>query len=86
MEVYQYKPRGVCSTNIKLEIEDNKLIDIFVTGGCSGNLEGIRRLIKGMDLDTIILKLKGTKCGFKETSCPDQIAMAILEYKGEMVK
>ena len=86
MEVYNYKPRGVCSTNIKLEIENNHLVDIIVTGGCSGNLEGIRRLIKGMDLDNIVEKLKGTCCSTKQTSCPDQIASAILEYKGEFVK
>lgn len=86
MEVYNYKPNGVCSRNIKLVIDDNKLIDIEVLGGCNGNLQGIRSLIKGMELDTIKEKLSGIKCGFKQTSCPDQIAKAILEYQGELVK
>ena len=86
MEVYNYKPIGVCSRNIELQIENNKLVDIKVLGGCSGNLEGIRSLIKGMDLDMIIEKLNGVKCGFKNTSCPDQIAKAILEYQGAKVK
>ena len=86
MEVYNYKPKGVCSSNIKLVIDKNKLIDIEVMGGCNGNLQGIRSLIKGMELDTIKEKLSGIKCGFKNTSCPDQIAKAILEYQGELVK
>ena len=86
MEVYNYKPNGVCSRNIKLMIDDNKLIDIEVIGGCDGNLKGIRSLIKGMELDTIKEKLSGIKCGYKNTSCPDQIARAILEYQGELVK
>ena len=86
MEVYNYKPNGVCSRNIKLMIDDNKLIDIEVTGGCHGNLKGIRSLIKDMELDTIKKKLSGIKCGYKNTSCPDQIAKAILEYQGELVK
>lgn len=80
MEVYNYKPKGVCSTNIKLEIEGDTLVDIVVTGGCNGNLQGIRSLIKGMKLVDITKKLEGIKCGMKNTSCPDQIAMAIYDY------
>ena len=86
MEVYNYKPNGVCSRNIKLMIDENKLIDIEVLGGCEGNLKGIKSLIKGMDLSEISDKLSGIKCGYKNTSCPDQIAKAILEYQGELVK
>ena len=86
MEVYNYKTKGVCSTNIKLMIDGDKLIDIEVTGGCNGNLQGIRSLIKGMNLDSIKEKLSGIKCGMKNTSCPDQIARAIVEYQGELVK
>lgn len=86
MEVYNYKTKGVCSTNIELKIEGEKLVDITITGGCNGNLKGIRSLIMGMDLDEIVEKLSGIKCGFKNTSCPDQIACAIKEYQGELVK
>lgn len=86
MEVYNYKPIGVCSSNIKLMIDNDILVDIEVTGGCNGNLQGIRSLVKGMNLDEVKEKLNGIKCGYKNTSCPDQIAKAILEYQGELVK
>ena len=86
MEVYNYKTRGVCSTNISLKIEGDILVDILVTGGCNGNLQGIRSLVKGMKLEEVKEKLSGIKCGFRDTSCPDQIARAICEYQGELVK
>jgi len=86
MEVYNYKTRGVCSTNICLKIEGDTLVDIEVTGGCNGNLQGIRSLVKGMKLEEVKEKLSGIKCGFRDTSCPDQIAKAIREYQGELVK
>ena len=86
MEVYNYKTKGVCSTNIELKIEGEKLVDINITGGCNGNLKGIRSLIIGMELDEIVKKLSGIKCNFRNTSCPDQIATAIKEYQGELVK
>ena len=86
MEVYNYKTKGVCSTNIKLIVDKDKLLDIEVIGGCNGNLKGIRSLIIGMDLDEIKEKLSGIKCGYRNTSCPDQIAEAIKEYQGELVK
>ena len=86
MEVYNYKPRGVCATNIKLMINQDIVEDIEVVGGCNGNLKGIRNLIKGMKVTDIKDKLLGIKCGGKETSCPDQIALAILEYLGEVTK
>lgn len=86
MEVYNYKTHGVCSTNVCLKIEGDSLVDIEVTGGCNGNLQGIRSLVKGMKLDEVKEKLSGIKCGFRDTSCPDQIANAIREYQGELVK
>lgn len=86
MKVYNYKTKGVCSTNIELKIEGEKLVDINITGGCNGNLKGIRSLIIGMELDEIVKKLSGIKCSFRNTSCPDQIACAIKEYQGELVK
>lgn len=81
METFEYIPKGVCSRKIVLKINDNTLEDIEVVGGCPGNLQGIRKLISGMDIDTIIEKLDGVRCGMKPTSCPDQIANALKEYK-----
>lgn len=86
MQIYNYKPIGVCARNIRLEIENDKLVDIEIEGGCNGNLKGIRNLIIGMNLEEIKEKLSGIKCGYKNTSCPDQIATAIKEYQGELVK
>ena len=79
MKEFNYKPNGVCSTNIKLLINEDILVDLEVTGGCSGNLQGIRALVRGMKLDDVKEKLKGIKCG-------DQIAKAIEEYLGVSCK
>ena len=81
MEIYEYKPIGVCSTKMIFKIENNKVCDLEVINGCPGNLKGIAALIKGQNIDDIISKLKGIKCGMKQTSCPDQIAIALEEYK-----
>ena len=82
MKEIEYKPIGVCSSKIKLLIEGDILKDLEVIGGCPGNLQGIKALVKGMKLTDIKDKLKGIKCGFKNTSCPDQIANAIDRYLG----
>ncbi len=82
MKEFEYKPIGVCSSKIKLLIEGDILKDLEVIGGCPGNLQGIKALVKGMKLTDIKSKLKGIKCGFKNTSCPDQIANAIDRYLG----
>lgn len=82
MKEFEYKPIGVCSTKIKLLIEGDILKDLEIIGGCPGNLQGIKALVKGMKLTDIKDKLKGIKCGFKNTSCPDQIANAIDRYLG----
>ncbi len=76
-----YKTSGTCSRSIILEIEGNKLISAQFEGGCNGNLKGIASLVSGMDIDDVIEKLKGIRCGFKGTSCPDQLACALIEYK-----
>lgn len=81
MEIYEYTPKGVCATKMIFEIDNNKVIDLKVVNGCPGNSLGIASLIKNQDIDYIIDKLKGVKCGRKETSCPDQIAIALEEYK-----
>ena len=80
---FTYKTKGVCSREISLEIEDNKIISVKFLGGCNGNLKGISSLVAGQDIDSVIEKLKGIKCGFKSTSCPDQLAEALIEYKNK---
>ena len=79
---YRYKTKGVCSTEIIFDIdEETKVInDLKVINGCNGNLKGISALVKGMKIEDIISKLEGITCGFRNTSCPDQIAMALKEY------
>ena len=81
MEEFEYIPKGVCSRKLMFKIENNNIVDFDVIGGCPGNLQGIRKLIKGMSIDEVIEKLEGTKCGMKPTSCPDQIATALKYYK-----
>ena len=76
-----YRPKGVCSQLMDIEVEDGKIESVKVTGGCSGNLQGISSLLKGMDVDEAIRRMEGIRCGFKETSCPDQIAQALKQYK-----
>lgn len=72
-----FKPRGVCSRLMEVETENGKIASVKVTGGCSGNLQGISKLVVGMDVDEAISKLEGIKCGSKPTSCPDQLAQAL---------
>jgi len=78
---YRYKTKGVCSTEMIFEIDENNVIQALkVIGGCNGNLKGISSLIKGMKIDDVIEKLSGIKCGYRNTSCPDQISIALKEY------
>lgn len=79
----QYKTQGVCSQMINFDIEDNKVKNVAFIGGCNGNLQGISRLIEGMDVDEAISKIEGIKCGFKKTSCPDQLAKALKKATGQ---
>ena len=78
---FEYKTKGTCSQMIFFEIEDNKLTNVQYIGGCNGNLKGISALVEGMDVDEVIARLEGTKCGMKDTSCPDQLARALKEAK-----
>ena len=80
---YTYRPRGVCSQLMEFELEGNTIQSLKVTGGCSGNLQGISRLVAGMDVDRAISLLDGIRCGFKPTSCPDQLAKALRACKAE---
>lgn len=79
----QYRPKGVCSRQIDFEIKDNKVTDVKFVGGCNGNLQGISRLIEGMDVHEAIERIEGITCGLKSTSCPDQLAQALKEAVGE---
>ena len=73
----EYRPRGVCSQRIEIDVEDGLVQDVQFTGGCSGNLQGISRLVKGMPVEEVISRVEGIRCGFKPTSCPDQLAKAL---------
>ena len=74
-KVYEYVPQGVCSRLIHVELNDkNEVVDAYFVAGCSGNLQGICSLIKGMNVADVIQRLKGIRCGNKSTSCPDQFA------------
>ena len=76
---YTRMNKGVCSRSTKVVIEDGIVKDIKVIGGCSGNIEGISKLVIGMKAEDVAKRMKGIRCGFKSTSCPDQIALAIEE-------
>lgn len=76
---YTYEPSGVCSRQINFEVENGIVTNLEVIGGCSGNLQGISKLVIGMKVEDVIKKLKGIDCRGKGTSCPDQIARALEE-------
>lgn len=79
---YEYETQGVCSTLIDFDIDsESKITNIRFTGGCNGNLKAISKLCEGMTADEIARKLAGNTCGFKPTSCADQLAKAVLEAK-----
>ena len=75
-----YKTQGTCSKNIDFEVVDGKVKNVKFLGGCDGNLQGIGNLVEGMPVSLVIEKLKGLKCGAKNTSCPDQLARALEKY------
>lgn len=74
-----YKTKGTCSTSIDVELKDGVIDSVKFTGGCNGNLQGISALVRGMKPEEAISRLKGIRCGFKPTSCPDQLAHALEE-------
>ena len=73
-------PQGVCSREMELKVEDGVIRHMEVRGGCHGNLQGISRLVEGMTVDEVIRRLEGIHCGFKSTSCPDQLAQGLKNY------
>lgn len=76
---YSFKPHGVCARGISFDIEDNIVKNVKFSGGCSGNTQGLAKLAEGMTTEEIINRLSGIRCGFKGTSCPDQLAKAVAE-------
>ena len=80
---YQYTPKGVCSRHITLEVEEGIIRKVAFEGGCSGNTQGVARLVEGMPVKEAISRLKGIRCGFKSTSCPDQLALALEAVSGQ---
>ena len=76
-----YVPKGVCSRQMTVEAENGVITDVQVEGGCNGNLKGIMSLLKGMEVDRAIERMEGIRCGMKATSCPDQLANALIAAK-----
>lgn len=73
----EYRPKGVCSQLMTIDVEDGVIQKVEVRGGCSGNLQGISQLLVGMKAEDAIMKMEGIHCGYKPTSCPDQLAQAL---------
>lgn len=78
---YTYKTKGTCSTEIEFDVKDDKIYNVKYTGGCNGNLKAVAALVEGNSIDTVIEKLNGITCGFRKTSCADQLAKALEEIK-----
>lgn len=78
--MFGYKTKNVCSKKITFEIENNAVKNVAFQAGCPGNLQGISRLVEGMEVNEVVRRLKGINCGDRGTSCPDQLARAIEEY------
>lgn len=76
---YTYTPRGVCSRKMTVELDGDVIKSVEILGGCSGNLQGISRLITGMKVEDAIAKMQGIPCGYKNTSCPDQLSIALAQ-------
>lgn len=83
---YIYEPKGVCSSQMIIEVDGDIIKSVKIVGGCAGNTVGVSRLIAGMNIDEAIKRLKGIPCGYKNTSCPDQLAIALEEIKEKMKK
>ena len=79
--MYEYKTSGTCDQRILFDVVDGKVHNVQFIGGCNGNLKGIAALVEGMDVDTVIERVQGTTCGMKKTSCPDQLANALIAAK-----
>ena len=80
MEHIDYKTQGVCARSIEIDVENNVIQNVRFIGGCSGNTQGVAALLIGMTVEEAIKRLSGLRCGFKSTSCPDQLAVALKQY------
>lgn len=81
---FEYKTKGTCSQHILFDVEDGKVMNVQFLGGCNGNLKGIGALVEGMNIDDVIARVDGIRCGGKETSCPDQLAIALKQAKAKL--
>ena len=81
MKKFTYTPRGVCSRRIEITLEGDIIREVSFMGGCSGNTQGLAALAKGAQIDDVIARVEGIRCGFKQTSCPDQLAKALRAAK-----
>ena len=80
MDRFTYSTRGVCARSIDIAIEDGIIVEVQYHGGCSGNTQGVAALVRGMSVADAVERLAGIRCGFKSTSCPDQLAQALSAY------
>ena len=80
MEKFVYNTQGVCSRQIHIELDGDKIASVKFMGGCAGNTQGVAALVRGMTVEEAISRLDGIRCGFKSTSCPDQLACALKEH------
>ena len=80
MERFTYQTRGVCSRSIDITVDGDTVVAVSFYGGCAGNTQGVAALVKGMKIEDAIARLGGIRCGFKSTSCPDQLATALRSY------
>ncbi len=85
-QTIQYKTTGTCCQIMQVEVEKDIILNAEFLGGCNGNLNGIKSLIKGMKIDDVISKLSGITCGAKNTSCPDQLAKCLIAYKNQVMQ
>ena len=81
---YRYSPEGVCSQQMIIDVDGDTIKSVKIIGGCPGNTVGVSKLVEGKKIDEVISLLKGIQCGFKGTSCPDQLAIALEEIKSKM--
>ena len=85
-QVIQYRTSGTCCQLMQVEIENDIILNVNFLGGCNGNLNGIKSLITGMNINDVIVKLKGITCSSKSTSCPDQLAQCLITYKQQITQ
>lgn len=86
METFIYKPKGVCSQEMRFVMEGDMIRDVTIVGGCAGNLLGISKIIKNKNIHEVMETFQGVRCGSKPTSCPDQIAKALQAYQTTHLK